>query len=245
MKGINEHVIKNSPFVNVKVRKQWKIIAPDDDWLSERSRDSENVRSHPIKLVTATACAVRGPDAIDLSFERSLLHWYLSRSTSPLTRSSWSSTFLWHLLSGFNDNLLFRDQRSVQLLELIGALSHRYLSIQTEPSKITMTEGVDLKSLGQFSSKRITIAQTILKETYEKVITARTPPPFRDTRDAGPRLLSSEDVVNQWIRFGMPPVIVYSAYFANTRYTNEATGEALELAYKILQRSQDSEKEYA
>ena len=236
-------MIKNSPFVNVKVRKQWKIIAPDDDWMSEMSRDSENVRSHPIKLVTATACAVRGPDAIDLSFERSLLHWYLSRSTSPLTRSSWSSAFLWHLLSGFNDNLLFRDQRSVQLLELIGALSHCHLSIQTEPLKITMTEGVDLKSLGQFSSKRITVAQTILKETYEKVITARTPPPFRDTRDAGPRLLSSEDVVNQWIRFGMPPVIVYSAYFGNTRYTNEATGEALELAYKILQRSQDSEKE--
>ena len=58
-----------------------------------------------------------------------------------------------------------------------------------------------------------------------------------------PACLSSEDTVNQWIRFGMPPVIVYSAYFANTRYTNEATGEALELAYKILQRSQDSEKE--
>ena len=242
MKGINEHVIKNSPFVNVKVRKHWKIITPDDDWLSEMSRDSENVRSHPIKLVTTTACAIRGPDAIDLLFERSLLHWYLSRSTSLLTRSSWSSTFLWHLLSGFNDNLLFRDQRSVQLLELIGTLSHCYLSIQTEPLKITMTEGVDLKSLGQFSNKRITIAQRILKETHERVITARPPPPFRDTRNTGPRLLSSEDVVNQWIRFGMPPVIVYSAYFANTRY-NEATGEALELAYKILQRSLDSEKE--
>ena len=243
MKGINEHVIKNSPFVNVKVRKHWKIIAPDGDWLSDMSRDSENVRSHPIKLVTTTACAIRGPDTIDLSFERSLLHWYLSRSTSPLTRSSWSSTFLWHLLSGFNDNLLFRDQRSVQLLELIGTLSRCYLSIQTEPLKITMTEGVDLKSLGQFSNKRITIAQRILKETHEGVITARPPPPFRDTRNAGPRLLSSEDAVNQWIRFGMPPVIVYSAYFANTRYTNEATGEALELAYKILQRSMDSEKE--
>ena len=37
-------------------------------------------------------------------------------------------------------------------------------------------------------------------------------------------------------------MIVYSAYFANTRYTNEATSEALELAYKLLQRSQDSEK---
>ena len=154
MKGINEHVIKNSPFVNVKVRKHWKIIAPDDDWLSEMSRDSENVRSHPIKLVTTNACAIRGPDAIDLLFERSLLHWYFSRSTSPLTRSSWSSAFLRHLLPGFNDNLLFRDQRSVQLLELIGALSHCYLSIQTEPLKITMTENVDLKSIGQFSIQK-------------------------------------------------------------------------------------------
>ena len=105
-----------------------------------------------------------------------------------------------------------------------------------------MTDGVDLKSLGQFSSKRITIAQTVLKESSEGVITARPPPPFRDTRSAGPRLLSSEDIANQWIRFGMPPVIVYSAYFANTRHTNEATSEALELAYKILQRAQDSEK---
>lgn len=40
----------------------------------------------------------------------------------------------------------------------------------------------------------------------------------------------------------MSPVIVYSAYFSNSRHTNEATSEALELAYKILQRSQDSEK---
>jgi hypothetical protein len=106
-----------------------------------------------------------------------------------------------------------------------------------------MTEGVDLKSLGQFSNRRIAIAQRILKESSEREITARPPPPFRDTRNTGPQLLSSEDVANQWIRFGMPPVIVYSAYFANTRYTPEATSEALELAYKILQRSQDSEKE--
>jgi hypothetical protein len=40
----------------------------------------------------------------------------------------------------------------------------------------------------------------------------------------------------------MPPAVVYSAYFANTRYTSEATSEALELAYKLLQRSQDDEK---
>jgi len=40
----------------------------------------------------------------------------------------------------------------------------------------------------------------------------------------------------------MPPAVVYSAYFANTRYTNEATAEALEVAYKLLQRSQDAEK---
>ena len=30
MNGINEHVIKNSPFVNVKVMKRWKTLAIDD-----------------------------------------------------------------------------------------------------------------------------------------------------------------------------------------------------------------------
>jgi len=243
MKGINEHVIKSSPFVNARVRKHWKTIAPDDEWVNEMSRDSENVRSHPIKLVTTSACAIREPDAIDLSFERSLLHWYLSRSTSSLIRSSWHPTSLWQLFSGFNNDLLLRDHQSVQLLELIEVLSHCYLSTQIVTLRSTMTDGDDLKSLGQFSGKRITIAQRVLKESSEGLITARPPPPFRDTRGTGPQLLSSEDVANQWIRFGMPPVIVYSAYFANTRYTTEATAEALELAYKILQRSQDSEKE--
>ena len=108
----------------------------------------------------------------------------------------------------------------------IEVLSHYCLSTQIRSLKSTMTDGVDLKSLGQFSSKRITIAQSVLKESSEGLIAARPPPPFRDTRGTGPQLLSSEDVANQWIRFGMPPVIVYSAYFANTRYTTEATSEA-------------------
>ena len=172
MKGINEHVIKNSPFVNVKVRKHWKTIAPDDEWISEMSRDSENVRSHPIKLVTATACAIREPDAIDLSFERSLLHWYFSRLTASLIRSSWHPTSLWQLLSGFNNDLLLRDHQSVQLLKLIEVLSHCYPSTQIIPLKSTMTDGDDLKSLGQFSSKRITIAQRVLKESSEGLIAA-------------------------------------------------------------------------
>ena len=41
----------------------------------------------------------------------------------------------------------------------------------------------------------------------------------------------------------MPPVVVYSAYFANTRSNTDATSEALELAYKLLQRSSDEEKQ--
>ena len=99
-----------------------------------------------------------------------------------------------------------------------------------------------MNSLGQFSSNRITIAQRVLKGSSEGTIAAKAPPPFRDTRGANYRLLSSEDIANQWIRYGMPPAVVYSAYFANTRYTNEATAEALEVAYKLLQRSQDTEK---
>ena len=242
MKGINEHVSKNNPFVNVKVRKQWKTLAPDDLWKVEMSHDSENVRSHPIKLVTTSACAIRGLDAIDHLLERSLLHWHFLRSTSSTSRCEWFLTFPWRLHSGFNNNFVFRDHRSVRLLELLESLSHCCLPGTVKPFKSTMTDSVDLKSLGQFSNKRITIAQRILKESSEGTITARPPPPFRDTRTGGSRYLLSEDVANQWIRFGMPPVIVYSAYFANSRHTNEATSEALELAYKILQRSQDSEK---
>ena len=205
--------------------------------------DSENVRSHPIKLVTESACAIRELDAADRLPERSLLHWHFSRSTSSTSRCDWFLAFLWHLHSGFNENFVLRGQRPVYLLELFESLSDCHFARQIEPVKDTMTDGVDLKSVGQFSNKRITIAQTILKDSSAGTISALPPPPFRDARFGGHRLLSSEDDINQWIRFGMPPVIVYSAYFANSRVCNEATAEALELAYKILQRSQDSEKE--
>ena len=243
MKGINEHVIKNSPFVNVKVMKRWKAIAIDDEWKSEMSRDSENVRSHPIKSVTTSACAIREPDAIDVSFERSLLHWCFSRLTSSLIHSSWHSSLSCQLLSEFDSDLLIRDHRSVQLLTLIEVLSLGHRSVQLTSLRGKVAESDDLKTLGQFSSRRITIAQKVLQESSDGTITARPPPPFRDTRGANSHRLSTVDVANEWIRFGMPPVIVYSAYFANTRSTSEATAEALELAYKILQRSQDSEKE--
>ena len=55
-------------------------------------------------------------------------------------------------------------------------------------------------------------------------------------------MIVSDETANQWIRFGMPPAIVYSAYFANTRSNTDATSEALELAYKLLQRSAEDEK---
>ena len=95
MNGINEHVIKNSPFVNVKVMKRWKTLALDDQLKSEMSRDSENVRSHPIKSVAISVCATRELDAIDLSFERSLLHWCLSRLTSTLVLNIPSINYFW------------------------------------------------------------------------------------------------------------------------------------------------------
>ena len=49
--------------------------------------------------------------------------------------------------------------------------------------------------------------------------------------------------MDQWIRFGMQPVVVYSAYFANCRQSDAATSELLELAYEILQRASDEEKQ--
>lgn len=105
-----------------------------------------------------------------------------------------------------------------------------------------MAETQDLNSVGQFSANRITVALRVLKGLSEGTIAAKTPSPFRDTKGMNFRLLSDEDTVNQWIKFGMPPAVVYSAYFANSRYNSETTAQALELAYKLLQRAQDSEK---
>ena len=242
MSGINDHVIRNSPFVNVKVMKRWKPLAFDEQLKAEMSRDSENVRSHPIKSVATSVCATRELDAIDHSFEQSLLHWCLSRLTSTSVLSLWHSSFSCQPLSEFDSDWLLRVLRSVQLFPLLELLSRDLRSVRLTSVQSEMAETNDMNSLGQFSSNRITIAQRVLKGSSEGTIAAKAPPPFRDTRGANYRLLSSEDIANQWIRYGMPPAVVYSAYFANTRYTNEATAEALEVAYKLLQRSQDTEK---
>ena len=143
--------------------KRWKALAIDDHSKSEMSRDSENARSHPIKSVTTSVCATRVPDAIDLSFERSLLHWCLSRLTSTLVHSSWQSSFSCQLLSEFDSDWLLRVQRSVQLLTLIELLPRVQRSVQLPSVQSKMAETNDLNSLGQFSSKRITIAQRVLK----------------------------------------------------------------------------------
>ena len=242
MNGINDHVIRNSPFVNVKVMKRWKSLAFDEQLKAEMSRDSENVRSHPIKSVATSVCATRELDAIDHSFEQSILHWCLSRLISTSVLSSWHLSFSCRPLSEFDSDWLLRVLRSVQLFSLIELLSRDLRSVRLTSVQSEMAETNDMNSLGQFSSNRITIAQRVLKGSSEGTIAAKAPPPFRDTRGANHRLLSSEDIANQWIRFGMPPAVVYSAYFANTRYTSEATAEALEVAYKLLQRSQDTEK---
>ena len=94
MNGINDHVIRNSPFVNVKVMKRWKSLAFDEQLKAEMSRDSENVRSHPIKSVATSVCATRELDVIDHSFEQSLLHWCLSRLISTSVLSSWHIIFV-------------------------------------------------------------------------------------------------------------------------------------------------------
>ena len=214
MNGINDHVIRNSPFVNVKVMKRWKSLAFDEQLKAEMSRDSENVRSHPIKSVATSVCATRELDAIDHSFEQSLLHWCLSRLISTSVLSSWHLSFS---CTEFDSDWLLRVLRSVQLFSLIELLSRDLRSVRLTSVQSEMAETNDMNSLGQFSSNRITIAQRVLKGSSEGTIAAKAPPPFRDTRGANHRLLSSEDIANQWIRFGMPPAVVYSAYFANTR----------------------------
>ena len=243
MRGINEHVIRNSPFVNFKVRKQWKTLAIDDQWKIDMSRDSENVRSHPIKSVTKTACAIRELDAADRLPERSLLHWHFSRSTPSSSRCDWFLTFLWRLHSGFNENFVYRGLRPVLQLELFESLSLCHFAKGLELTADTMADGNELRTLGQFSTKRIAIALKVLKDLNAGNLTAHAPPPFRDSRHSGSQALAREEDPGLWIQFGMPPVVVYSAQFANSRIHSEATGSALELAFKILQLSNNEDKD--
>ena len=196
MNGINDHVIRNSPFVNVKVMKRWKPLAFDEQQKAEMSRDSENVRSHPIKSVATSVCATQELDAIDHSFEQSLLHWCLSRLTSASVLSSWHLSFSCQPLSEFDSDWLLRVLRSVQLFPLFELLSRVLRSVRLTSVQSEMTETNDMNSLGQFSSNRITIAQRVLKGSSEGTIAAKAPPPFRDTRGANYRLLSSEDIAN-------------------------------------------------
>ena len=243
MRGINEHVIRNSPFVNVKVKKQWKMLAVDEQWKIDMSRDSENVRSHPIKSVTKTACAIRELDAADQLPERSLLHWYFSRSTPSSSRCDWFLTFLWRLHSGFNKDFVNRGLRPELQLELFESLSLCHFGRRLELTADTMADGNELRTLGQFSPKRIAIALKVLKDLNAGNIAAQPPPSFKDSRYSGSQALAREEDPGRWIQFGMPPVVVYSAQFANSRIHSEATGSALELAFKILQLSNHEDKD--
>ena len=243
MRGINEHVIRNSPFVNIKVKKQWKTLAVDDQWKLDMSRDSENVRSHHIKSVTKTACAIREFDAADLLPERSLLHWYFSRSTPSSSRCDWFLTFLWRLHSGFNKDFRYRGLRPESQLELFESLSLCHFGRRLELTADTMADGNELRTLGQFSPKRIAIALKVLKDLNAGNIAAQPPPSFKDSRYSGSQALAREEDPGRWIQFGMPPVVVYSAQFANSRIHSEATGSALELAFKILQLSNHEDKD--
>ena len=128
-------------------------------------------------------------------------------------------------------------------LELFESLSLCHLAKGIELTAGTMADGNELRTLGQFSPKRIAIALNVLKDLNAGNIAAQPPPPFRDSRYSDSRALAREEDTNAWIQFGMPPVIVYSARFANTRIHSEATGASLELAFKILQLSQKGDKE--
>ena len=188
--------------------KRWKPLACDEQLKAEMSRDSENIRSHPIKSVATSVCATRELDAIDHSFERSLLHC-LSRLTSTSVLSSWHFSFSCRPLSEFDSDWLLRVLRSVQLFPLLELLLRDLRSVQLSSVQSEMAETNDLNSVGQFSGNRITVALRVLKGLSEGTIAAKTPLPFRDTRGSNYRLISDEDTANQWIRFGMPPAVVY------------------------------------
>ena len=243
MNGINDHVIRNSPFVNVRVMKRWKPLACDEQLKAEMSRDSENVRSHPIKSVATSVCAIRELDAIDFSFERSLLHWLLFEIDINFG-SFFVALFIFRVDCFLNSTPTgcYETYGSYNYFRCSNSCHETYGPCDLYSVQSRMAETHDLNSVGQFAGSRITVALRVLKGLSEGTIAAKTPSPFRDTRGSNFRLISDEDTTNQWIRFGMPPAVVYSAYFANSRHTSEATAQALEVAYKLLQRAQDIEK---
>lgn len=147
------------------------------------SRDSENVRSHPIKPVTASACACREPDALDPLLERSLCVWSASGSSTS------SACVLRTLLSLTEPDL-------------------ECLPCGHQPLRLTvkvMAGASELSALGQFANDRIKLEKGILRDVLSgKISSSRPSPPFLETRGFKYHLLVTEDVVNSWIWFGMP-----------------------------------------
>ena len=157
MRGINDHVQRNMTYVNVNVMKRWIPIKLDEGMKRAISRDSENARSHSIKLVTASACACREPDALDQLLKRSLCAWSASRTSTS------TACVLWTVLTYPE----LDPERLLCLRLLVKA----------------MAGATELSTLGQFANNRIKLGKGILRDVLLGKISSRPPPPFQDTLD--------------------------------------------------------------
>eukprot|EP00435_Cladocopium_sp_Y103_P074007 s103_g46.t1 len=93
----------------------------------------------------------------------------------------------------------------------------------------------------QFSQVRIRVALKTLQNVREGRLTRGVPPQIKDSRGHFENAIT-DAVARDWIKFGMPPIIVYRAQFANSRFNESFTGKAVHLLHSMMKCCKDGEK---
>eukprot|EP00435_Cladocopium_sp_Y103_P036586 s1657_g9.t1 len=93
----------------------------------------------------------------------------------------------------------------------------------------------------QFSQVRVRVALKTLQNIKEGRITRGMSPQINDSRALFANSIT-DATAREWIKFGMPPVIVYLAQFANSRFTEASTGKAVHLLHSMMNCCKTDEK---
>eukprot|EP00435_Cladocopium_sp_Y103_P021752 s70_g5.t1 len=185
--------------------------------------DSIEHRRRPFKRSTTTVCACRSEDPLISLFARAVLCILCSSLHIPRFES-------------------LRDRTSLHrpvpfVLPCISELHSLYTLLRDMASSSAGEFGQE----DQFAQVRIKVAMKTMRNILEGRLTRAAPPQIKDTRGKLANVIP-DTVARDWIRFGMPPIIVYLAHFANSRSSESYTGKDVHILHSMMKCCKAAEK---